>query len=150
MANPSGGTPKLTMPQGNDNVLEKVAAPIATVASHSDPWPHYLMSGACGASAAYAYGSLNNPRMAAIKAGLGLAYLWAGRQLVTGNPQLGYDVGSITSLALVGVAGPRARATSEMSSVAMAALGGISSVSNVIKSYQMRTGKPKEMGYERS
>jgi hypothetical protein len=27
---------------------------------------------------------------------------------VTGNPQLGYDVGSITSLALVGVAGPRA------------------------------------------
>jgi hypothetical protein len=30
------------------------------------------------------------------------------RQLVTGNPQLGYDVGSITSLALVGVAGPRA------------------------------------------
>jgi hypothetical protein len=39
--------------------------------------------------------------MAAIKAGLGLAYLFAGRQLVTGNPTLGYDLGSITSLALV-------------------------------------------------
>lgn len=38
----------------------------------------------------------------------------------------------------VGVAGPRARATSEMSSVAMAALGGISSVSNIIKSYEVR------------
>ena len=54
-----------------------------------------------GASALYSYSSLNNPRMAAIKAGLGLAYLYAGRQLVTGNPTLGYDLGSITSLALV-------------------------------------------------
>lgn len=162
-----------------------------------------------GASALYSYSSLNNPRMAAIKVGLGLAYLYAGRQLVTGNPTLGYDLGSITSLALVsqrqgacklrvmvagtcrrtqrfayrnfpagfgqahqalsaagsvsavllppgtcsaevcpvshacvvhaqvGVAGPRARATQEMSSVAMAALGGISSVSNIIKSYEV-------------
>lgn len=51
----------------------------------------------------YSYSSLNNPRMAAIKAGLGLAYLFAGRQLVTGNPKLGYDLGSVTSLALVGL-----------------------------------------------
>lgn len=29
-------------------------------------------------------------------------------------------------------------------------LAGISSVSNIIKSYEMRTGKPKEMGYDRS
>jgi hypothetical protein len=31
-----------------------------------------------------------------------------------------------------------------------ALLAGISSVSNVIKSYQLRTGKPKEVGYVRS
>lgn len=120
----------------------------------------------------------------AMQAGLGLTYLFAGRQLVTGNPRLGYDLGTVSSLALVsgyrlhsahapvqirglgarrlcgswrqcslstlcsklggpqalrvitdvcaalplplqvGVAGPRARATQEMSSVAMAALGG--------------------------
>lgn len=39
--------------------------------------------------------------MAGIKAALGLSYLFAGRQLVTGNPKLGYDLGSVTSLALV-------------------------------------------------
>lgn len=40
-------TPKLLAPEGNDNVLEKAAAPLATLSSHSDPWPHYIMSGAC-------------------------------------------------------------------------------------------------------
>lgn len=48
------------------------------------------------------------------------------RQLVTGNPTLGYDVGTVTSLALVGVAGPRAQATQEAAAVAMTALGGAS------------------------
>lgn len=33
--------------QGNDNVLQKAAAPIATLSSHADPWPHYIMSSAC-------------------------------------------------------------------------------------------------------
>jgi hypothetical protein len=37
-----------------------------------------LACSAGGASALYSYSSLNNPRMAAIKAGLGLAYLWGG------------------------------------------------------------------------
>jgi hypothetical protein len=46
-SNSSKGTPKLSIPEGNDNVLEKAAAPIATLASHADPWPHYIMSGAC-------------------------------------------------------------------------------------------------------
>lgn len=40
-------TPTLKVPQGNDNVLEKAAAPIATLSSHADPWPHYIMTGAC-------------------------------------------------------------------------------------------------------
>lgn len=35
-----------------------------------------LVSGA--GSALYSYSSLNNPRMAAMKAALGVAYLWAG------------------------------------------------------------------------
>eukprot|EP00879_Flechtneria_rotunda_P015964 GHRR01016696.1.p1 GENE.GHRR01016696.1~~GHRR01016696.1.p1 ORF type:complete len:156 (-),score=48.87 GHRR01016696.1:250-717(-) len=144
------GTPKLKVPEGNDNILEKAAAPIATIASHADPWPHYLMTGACGLSAFHSWANLNNPRMAALKAALGVTYLYAGRQLVTGNPTLGYDLGTVASLALVGIAGPRAQATNEASAVAMTALGGISGIANPIKSYETRTGKPKELGYERS
>lgn len=34
-----------------------------------------------GLSALYSYSSLNNPRMAAVKGALGLAYLFAGRQV---------------------------------------------------------------------
>jgi hypothetical protein len=121
-------TPKMHAPAGNDNVLQKVGAPLAAISSHADPWPHYTMSAACecllqlpttlgegaivltvppsplsagAASALYSYSSLNSPCMAGIKAALGLAYMFAGRQLVTGNPRLGYDLGSVTSLALV-------------------------------------------------
>lgn len=147
MSQDKSSTSKLSVPQGNDSIIEKAAAPIATVSSHADPWPHYIMSGACAGSALYSYSTLNNPRMAAMKAALGVAYLWAGRQLVTGNPKLGYDVGTVTSLALVGVAGPRAQATQEAAAVAMTALGGLSSVANLIKSWETRTGKPKELGY---
>jgi hypothetical protein len=46
MRRPSSHVGSLDL-QGNDNILEKAAAPIATVASHADPWPHYLMSVAC-------------------------------------------------------------------------------------------------------
>jgi uncharacterized membrane protein (UPF0136 family) len=88
--------------------------------------------------------------MAAIKGLLGLAYLWGGRQLVTGNPTLGYDVGTITSLALVGVVGPRAKATNEAAAIGMTFLGGASGLANMIKSWELRTGKPKEMGYNRN
>lgn len=35
-------TPKLHASQGNDNIVEKVAAPLATLSSHADPWPHYM------------------------------------------------------------------------------------------------------------
>jgi hypothetical protein len=42
---PSAGPIKT--PAGNHNVLEKAAAPLATVSSHADPWPHYIMTGAC-------------------------------------------------------------------------------------------------------
>lgn len=40
-------TPKLQVPEGNDNALQAAAAPIATISSHADPYPHYIMSGAC-------------------------------------------------------------------------------------------------------
>jgi uncharacterized membrane protein (UPF0136 family) len=69
--------------------------------------------------------------------------------LTNGNPRLGYDLGSVTSLGLLAFAGPRAWATGEFTATALASLGGISSATNLIKSYQQRTGKPKELGYSR-
>ncbi|GBF93116.1 hypothetical protein Rsub_05845 [Raphidocelis subcapitata] len=143
------GTPKVKMPEGNDAVLQKAASPLATVSSHTDPWPHYIMSGACGGAAYHQYAKMNNPRMAGITLAVGAAYLWAGRMLVNGNPRLGYDLGLITSLGLVALAGPRASSTGETASTVMASLGGVSAITNLIKSYQTRTGKPKELGYTR-
>ncbi|KIY92913.1 hypothetical protein MNEG_15051 [Monoraphidium neglectum] len=96
------GTPKLKAPSpgpdGNEDVAKKAAAPLATASSHSDPYPHYIMSGACAGAAYHSYANLNNPRAAGIKLVFGAAYLWAGRMLYTGNPKLGYDLGTITSL----------------------------------------------------
>ncbi|PNH03335.1 hypothetical protein TSOC_010614 [Tetrabaena socialis] len=72
-------------------------------------------------------------------------YTSTGRLLVTGHPQLGYDIGTITSVGLLATAVPAARATGDAYSVAMSALGGISGLANFLKSYQQRTGLPKEM-----
>jgi hypothetical protein len=44
--------------------------------------------------------------------------------LVTGNPTTGYDVGTITSAALLAMTYPRAQATGEMAATVMATLGG--------------------------
>lgn len=32
---------------GNQSLTEKVSSPMATLSSNVDPWPHYIMSGAC-------------------------------------------------------------------------------------------------------
>jgi len=66
------------VPEGNTDIAKKAAAPLATISSHTDPYPHYLMAGACGGAAYHSYANLNNPRMAAIKLAFGAAYLWAG------------------------------------------------------------------------
>lgn len=105
------------------------------------PPPQKKAAGAGGSL--YSYASVGNPRNAAIKAGFAAAYLMAGRLLATGDPKTGYDIGSVTSLALTAWAYPRARA--DALAAGMAALGGVSSAGNLIKSYEMRTGKPREL-----
>ncbi|PNW79186.1 hypothetical protein CHLRE_09g405300v5 [Chlamydomonas reinhardtii] len=134
----------MEIPRDQD-VLKQVASPMATASSHLDPYPHYIMSGACGGAAFYAYNTMRNPRVAAMAGGFGLAYLFAGRLLVTGHPQLGYDIGTLTSVGVLATALPAARATGDAYSVAMSALGGISALANLLKSYQQRTGLPHEM-----
>lgn len=78
-----------------------------------------------------------------IKAAFGAAYLVSGRLLATGDPKTGYDLGSITSLGLTAWAWPRAASSALMAG--FAGLGAISSAGNLVKSYEMRTGKPREL-----
>jgi hypothetical protein len=67
------------------------------------------------------------------------------RLLVTGDPKTGYDLGSIASLALTAWAGPAAKRSGDALMAGMAALGAVSSAGNLVKSYEMRTGKPREL-----
>jgi hypothetical protein len=53
-------------------------------------------------------------------------------------------------MALFATVAPRAYHTGESYSTALAALGGISTVGNVLKSYQARTGRPSENQYHRT
>ncbi|KAG2488772.1 hypothetical protein HYH03_012769 [Edaphochlamys debaryana] len=129
----------------DQDAVKRAASPVATLSSHVDPWPHYIMSGACAGAGLYSYNTMRNPRVAGFAGLFSLSYLFAGRLVITGYPQLGYDIGTLTSAGLLATAIPAARATGDAYSVAMSALGGISAAANLIKSYQQRTGLPKEM-----
>mmetsp|Transcript_21233 Transcript_21233/g.37962 ORF Transcript_21233/g.37962 Transcript_21233/m.37962 type:complete len:150 (-) Transcript_21233:162-611(-) len=129
----------------DQSLTAQTASPVATLSSHVDPLPHYMMSAACAGASAYSYATKMAPRISAMAGGFSLMYLFAGRLLSQGHARLGYDIGTITSLALLGTAYPAAKTSKDTYAVTMTALGGISSFSNFIKSYQMRTGKPKEM-----
>ncbi|GFH15816.1 uncharacterized protein HaLaN_12121 [Haematococcus lacustris] len=119
------GDKKLEIP-GDQPASAKAAAPLAALSSQIDPWPHYSMSAA------------------SIAGGFSVLYLFAGRLLVQGNDRLGYDLGTVTSLALLASAGPAAWTTGEAYVTTMATMGGVSSIANFVKSYQQRTGKPVE------
>ncbi|MEW5316476.1 MAG: hypothetical protein WDW38_007848 [Sanguina aurantia] len=136
---------KLEVPK-DQPPLAQAASPIVSLSSSMDPFPHFIMTGACGLGALYSYKI--NPRISAAAAGFALAYFSAGRMLTTGHEQSGYDLGTITSLGLVASAYTAAK-QKDSYGVAMAALGGVSAVANVLKSYQLRTGTPKEMQHKR-
>jgi len=122
--------------------VAQAASPVATLSAHLDPVPHYTAAAVCAGSGGFLY-SRGNPRSAAAAAGFSLLYFTAGRFVIGGNPRLGYDIGSATSLGLLAWAAPGMGATG--ANTALATVGGISSVANLIKSYQYRTGKPHEM-----
>lgn len=45
---PEGGAADQKLrPPADAGTLEKVASPLATLSSHVDPWPHYIMGAAC-------------------------------------------------------------------------------------------------------
>ncbi|KAJ9510170.1 hypothetical protein QJQ45_027581 [Haematococcus lacustris] len=133
---------KMEIPK-DQNPVEQAASPVATLSAHVDPIPQYTAAAACAGTAGYMYSKQANPRAALAAAGFSLLYFTAGRLVVTGNPTTGYDLGSATSLGLLAWAAPGAAASGANST--LAAVGGLSSVANLIKSWQYRTGKPHEM-----
>ncbi|CAJ0753953.1 6681_t:CDS:2 [Entrophospora sp. SA101] len=94
-------TAEVRQPDSNESKTEKISAPLTTLSSHSDPYPHYFMTFA------------------------------------------------MASFGLLATSGPQARATKDVYHVALASLGAISAVSNSLKVYQLRTGKPKDLDNRR-
>lgn len=108
-----------------------------------------------GSGGVFAY-TMKNMNMAIFAGGLSLAYLYAGSdfpqfmkltfraKLQQGDIRAGYDVGTAASAALLLTAGPRAYKSMDPYMTSMATLGGVSTVGNLLKSYQIRKNKPKD------
>jgi hypothetical protein len=74
--------------------------------SNVDPAPHFIMAAACAGAGAFAYMRLNNPMAAAIAAGIAAGYYASGYLLNKGDTRMGYDLASVTSIALMAAVGP--------------------------------------------
>lgn len=149
MAQPPQEPPR-TMPEKveirkDQSLAAQAASPVATMSSHLDPSTHYLASAACTATGAYTYLKLPpaSRATAAAQVGFGLLYLLAGRWLDSGHTRAGYDLGAVTSVSMLAWTVPN-MATHPTNAV-LATVAGMSTVANVIKSWQLRTGRPIEM-----
>jgi hypothetical protein len=128
-----------------DTTGEKALSPITTVASHVDPYPHWIMSGACVAGSYWTYARMANPRLAWLVGACGLGYAVAAQQIAMGKEKLGHDVATIASVGLLAVTGKKAWEGTEAHMTALGALATISGIGNITKSYQLRTGHPHDL-----
>ncbi|CAG8609924.1 1023_t:CDS:2 [Paraglomus occultum] len=132
-------------PDPNANKTEKTAAPLATLSSEADPYPHIFMSAATGFGSGYAYYSLKQPRLAAISAAVAAAYAYGAYLIDNRQYKRGYTVSSIASLGLLAACGPTAYVVKDPFNVSFASLGAISTAANTLKAYQQWTGRPREL-----
>ncbi|CAH1764514.1 4230_t:CDS:2 [Entrophospora sp. SA101] len=121
-------TAEVRQPDSNESKTEKISAPLTTLSSHSDPYPHYFMT----------FASMQ-PRTAAVAGIIAAVYAIGGYNIQNDNEK------TVASFGLLATSGPQARATKDVYHVALASLGAISAVSNSLKVYQLRTGKPKDL-----
>ncbi|RIB16834.1 hypothetical protein C2G38_2188925 [Gigaspora rosea] len=141
-------TPSVHLPP-NSSDAEKVGAPLATLSSHFDPYPHYFMSFATLIGSGYAYQCLRQPRTAVIATAIGVAYGAAGYLIHKNDFSTGYNVATLASLGLIVTSGPAAWAAKDAYHVALGSLGAISLASNALKVYQVRTGLPRNIDIKR-
>ncbi|KAG9301095.1 hypothetical protein G9A89_012478 [Geosiphon pyriformis] len=131
-------------PDPNAPKTEKAAATLATVSSEVDPMPHIFMASACTVGAGYAYQYLRQPRTAAIAAAIAAGYAGAAYMINNNQVHTGYYIASLASIGLLAATGPKAYAIKDPYHVSLASLGAISTVGNTLKTYQIKTGKPRE------
>ncbi|CAG8453678.1 13715_t:CDS:2 [Cetraspora pellucida] len=141
-------TPSVNTPP-NSSTTEKAAAPLATLSTLFDPYPHYFMSAATLLGSGYAYQYLKQPRTAAIAAVIGAAYGAAGYFIQKNDFSMGYNIATLASIGLVVVSGPTAWATKDAYHVALGSLGAVSLAGNALKIYQVRTGLPRNLDIKR-
>ena len=138
-------TAEIRQPDSNESKTEKTGAPLTTLSNRSDPYPHYFMTLATTLGSGYAYKYLRQPRTAAMAGVIAAVYAIGGYNIQNDNEKTGYTLGTLASFGLLATSGPQARATKDVYHVALASLGAISAVSNSLKVYQLRTGKPKDL-----
>ncbi|CAG8439058.1 5778_t:CDS:2 [Ambispora leptoticha] len=131
-------------PDPNAPKVEKAAGGFASLSSEVDPTPHAFMTAVCAAGAGYAYQYMKQPRTAAVAAGVSAAYAGSTYLLYHGQHQMGYWVASLASIGLLAFTGPRAFAHKDPFNVSLASLAALSTVGNTLKTYQQRTGRPRE------
>ncbi|CAI2178636.1 18711_t:CDS:2 [Funneliformis geosporum] len=152
--------PSAQHPDPNASAGEKASSAMATLSSHSDPYPHYFMATFSGIGAMYAHRYMNQPKTAAVAGAIAVAYAASGYLINKGNHNMGYNIATctrhfhlilfkcnrmMTSLGLLATSGPSAFATKDAFHVAMTSLGAVSTAGNSLKWYQLKTGKPREL-----
>ncbi|KAJ3361674.1 hypothetical protein GGF31_002052 [Allomyces arbusculus] len=128
-----------------DHKIERAVAPVTTLADKADPLPHYVMASACGIGAWVAHAMHGNPRSAAIAGACAVGYAYAGMLIGEGRTKMGYDVGTLASVGITAATGRRAWEKGDQWATALASLGAISTVGNVAKAWQERTGHPQNL-----
>ncbi|ORZ33577.1 hypothetical protein BCR44DRAFT_54560 [Catenaria anguillulae PL171] len=129
----------------NDTLTTKALAPLAMVAEHVDPAPHYFMAGACGIGSYIAHQMHGNPRNAMIAGTVGALYAYSGYLLGQGRTKMGYDIGTVASVGLLAATGRRAMEMHQAWDVSLGSLAAVSMLGNLTKAYQARTDRPHNL-----
>ncbi|CAG8496487.1 9572_t:CDS:2 [Ambispora gerdemannii] len=136
-------------PDPNAPKVEKTVGSLATLSSNVDPSTHAVMSAVCAFGAGYAYQFMKQPKTAALVAGISAAYAGSTYMLHQGQTQMGYWIGSVASIGLLALTGPKAYAHKDPFNVGFASFGALGTVANTLKAYQQRTGRPREYNMQK-
>ncbi|CAI2177517.1 14306_t:CDS:2 [Funneliformis geosporum] len=139
--------PSAQHPDPNASAGEKASSAMATLSSHSDPYPHYFMATFSGIGAMYAHRYMNQPKTAAVAGAIAVAYAASGYLINKGNHNMGYNIATCTRHfhLILFKCNRMTFATKDAFHVAMTSLGAVSTAGNSLKWYQLKTGKPREL-----
>ena len=111
-----------------------------SVPDYADAYPHFTASALCAGGSYYASNVLKSTRNAWLTGAMSVLYGAAGYMIYSGQKRMGYDLGTAASLALLGIHGPQAYASTgkEPLALGMAVAGTLGLPWNALKSMQFR------------